>query len=218
MRGEILQYNDQSGAGLISGDDGVRYTFTRGDLLRLVPIKPRDRVDFVGTEGRATEITLLQDIATQIVSSPAGAVNGPPQSSDEDLSLWGYFLKCMRMYVEGEGRARRKEYWGFILFEILILAGLGFVGGVIDGALGNFAGDPPTPIVTIALLGLSVLAFILPNICVAIRRFHDVGMSGWWYLLGFVPYIGGIFVFVITVLPSQARVNKHGVYPKPWRG
>ena len=54
MRGEILQYNDQSGAGLISGDDGVQYTFTRGDLLRLVPIKPRDRVDFVGTEGRAT--------------------------------------------------------------------------------------------------------------------------------------------------------------------
>lgn len=218
MRGEILQYNDQTGTGLISGDDGVRYSFTRGDLQRLVPIKPRDRVDFVGAEGRATEIFLLEDSIAQNASAQSGLGSGPPQSSDEDLSIWGYFIKCMRMYVEGEGRARRKEYWGFILFESLILFGLAFVGALIDAALGNFGGDPPTPIVTGALVGLCVLVFILPNICVAIRRFHDVGMSGWWYLLGVIPYIGGIFVFVISVLPSQARVNKHGVYPKPWRG
>lgn len=217
MRGEILQYNDQSGAGLISGDDGVQYTFTRGDLLRLVPIKPRDRVDFVGTEGRATEITLLQDVATQFVSSPAGAVNGPPQSSNEDLTMWGYFGKCMRLYVDGKGRARRKEYWSFILFSWLIVFCVACVGAAIDGALGNLSGDAPNPYMMGALVLLSVVVFALPNICVAIRRFHDVGMSGWWYLLGLIPYVGSIFLVVISLIPSQIRVNKYGLYPKPWR-
>lgn len=217
MRGEILQYDGQAGVGLISGDDGVQYTFTRGDLLRLVPIKPRDRVDFVGTEGRATEITLLQDVATQFVSSPAGAVNGPPQSSNEDLTMWGYFGKCMRLYVNGKGRARRKEYWSFLLFSWLIVIGLACVGAAIDGALGNLSGDSPTLYMTSGLELLSLVVFAQPNICVAIRRFHDVGMSGWWCLLGLIPYIGGLFLVIICVLPSQSRVNTHGVYPKPWR-
>lgn len=218
VRGEILQYDDQVGAGLISGDDGVRYPFTRGDLQRLVPIKPRDRVDFVGTEGRATEIFVVEQPAAQNASALSGIVDGPPQSSDEDLSLWGYFTKCMRLYVEGEGRARRKEYWGFVLFEVLILSGIALAGVAIDASLGNFGEYEPKPIVTALLLLISVLGFALPNICVTIRRFHDVGMSGWLYLLGIVPYVGGLFVFVVAVLPSQARVNKHGVYPKPWRG
>lgn len=218
MRGEILRYDDQTGAGLISGDDGNRYTFSRGDLQRLIPIKERDRVDFVGMDGSATEVYLVDQPAAQQPIGQLGLPAGPPESSNENLSLWGYFTKCMGKYVEGEGRARRMEYWGFVLFYALILLGLGLVGVLIDVALGNFSGDSPTPIAAAIVFVLSVLVFILPSICVTIRRFHDVGLSGWWYLAGLIPYIGGIFLFVITVLPSQKMVNKHGLYPKPWRG
>ena len=54
MRGEILTYDDTIGSGLISGDDGVRYTFARSSLAQLRPLRPGLRVDFVPADGTAT--------------------------------------------------------------------------------------------------------------------------------------------------------------------
>ena len=82
------------------------------------------------------------------------------------------------------------------------------------------AGDAPEddPMLLVAglfgiLAGLVYLFFILPGIAVLIRRFHDVGLSGWLILLGLIPYIGGLITFIITLLPSEARPNKHGPIP-----
>ena len=59
MRGEILTYDDTIGSGLISGDDGVRYTFARSALAQLRPLRPGMRVDFVPVDGTATEIMVV---------------------------------------------------------------------------------------------------------------------------------------------------------------
>ncbi|MES1204139.1 MAG: DUF805 domain-containing protein, partial [Pseudomonadota bacterium] len=104
MRGEVLHYDDGSGQGLISGDDGVRYAFRRSDLQQLQPVPRGARVDFVVKDNAATEIFLL------VASASAPAIEAPPESTNEDLSLWSYFVKCLRLSFDADGRARRKEY------------------------------------------------------------------------------------------------------------
>jgi uncharacterized membrane protein YhaH (DUF805 family) len=63
------------------------------------------------------------------------------------------------------------------------------------------------------VVALMYLFFVLPGIAVMIRRFHDVGLSGWLVLVGLIPYLGGLITFIITLLPSEARPNKHGPVP-----
>ncbi len=124
-------------------------------------------------------------------------------------------------YVTFQGRASRSEYWWFNLFIYLclgVIVGLGFAFG---GIRGIETGDMPTlAIIMFVMSGVFFLAMILPLIAVAVRRFHDYNLSGWWYLggivLGMVPFVGfaaSIAVFVITVLKGTAGDNKFGPDP-----
>jgi uncharacterized membrane protein YhaH (DUF805 family) len=77
--------------------------------------------------------------------------------------------------------------------------------------------DGGVPFVTMVVMGLAVLFFMVPAISVTVRRFHDVGLSGWLYLLFVVlsfVYIGGIIIFVITLIASQKHDNKWGPVPQ----
>lgn len=205
MRGEILDFNETSGEGLISGDDGLRYAFDRTGLMQIDPLRPGLRVDFIPRDGVATGVCLLRTEPPRPASRPDG----------DTLSPWRYFTRCLSKYADGHGRARRREYWYFLLFQALILA----VPLVVCIALAGAGGDAPSDTVTLttglfALLAAGVyLFFLIPGICVSIRRFHDVGLTGWLILLGLIPYIGGLITFVITLLPSEARANKHGPVP-----
>ena len=206
MRGEVLNYDDVAGQGLISGDDGIRYTFQRSELQQLTPVRPGMRVDFVGQGTVATGVIIVPSVA------PAhGAV-----ADTDRTSAWGYFRRCIARYADGTGRARRKEYWYFVLFHLLILLAPFTVAMVFAVGAGDAPEDDPMFLVTGLfgiLAGLIYLFFILPGIAVLIRRFHDVGLSGWLILLGLIPYIGGLITFIITLLPSEARPNKHGPIP-----
>lgn len=206
MRGEILNYDDVAGQGLISGDDGIRYTFPRSELQQLTPLRPGMRVDFVGQGTVATGVIIL-------ASAPRSHVAGP---DTDRTSAWGYFRRCIARYADGTGRARRKEYWYFVLFHLLILLGPFTVAMVFAAVAGDAPEDDPMFLVAglfAILAGLIYLFFILPGIAVMIRRFHDVGLSGWLVLLGLIPYIGGLITFIITLLPSEARPNTHGPIP-----
>ena len=55
----------------------------------------------------------------------------------------------------------------------------------------------------------------IPGLAVQVRRFHDVGLSGWLVLIAVIPYLGGVFALVVSLIPSQNGANKHGPYPKP---
>jgi uncharacterized membrane protein YhaH (DUF805 family) len=214
MRGEILQYDDNAGTGLISGDDGVRYQFSRSDMRELRALSRGTRVDFVPQEsGRAGEIYILQ--------SP-GATSALLEGTNEDLDLWGYFAKAMRKSFDGEGRARRKEYWSFVLFSLLFMIGGVLVVSAFGAAVSYSAGYDVTyeaayPFSILAPIALAILLFVFvpAHITVTIRRLHDIGMTGWWILILLLPYLGSLIILICTLIPSERRVNKHGLYPKP---
>lgn len=211
MRGEILNVDGLSGAGLISGDDGVRYAFTANAARQSV--RAGDRVDFVIIDGAATEIMKLG--GSHGTASSASSPRRSDQAST-DVGLWGHFKRTVRTkYADGEGRATRKEYWSFVLFNWIFIVVPVALGFILDAVLGLADPEGSGPF---AMLGIVIgvvvgLGLWLPGLCVLIRRFHDVGLTGWLILVGAIPYAGGLFTFVITVLDSQARPNKHGPVP-----
>jgi len=111
-----------------------------------------------------------------------------------------WYLAVLKKYAVFSGRARRKEYWFFVLFSVII----SLVLGVVDGfaGLGGVLG------------GLYALAVLIPSIAVGVRRLHDTGRSGWWLLIGFIPLIGLIVLIVFMVGDSESGSNQYGVNPK----
>ena len=118
-----------------------------------------------------------------------------------------YYIDCItKKYVCFSGRARRKEYWMFALFNFIAALIVGFIGGFLAGATDVSAFAFLSPI-----YGLAVL---LPSFGVLIRRLHDSGKSGWWWLISFVPFVGAIVLLVFLCLDSQPGENRFGPNPK----
>lgn len=213
MRGEVINVDGASGEGLISGDDGARYAFSVAGARHEARVG--DRVDFAVSEGVATDIFLL----SSGLGAAAGATASPrgPAGPRQDLSLWGYFrYSVTRKYVDGTGRARRKEYWSFVLFFWLFFLGPTLAGMLLDAAFGlnSYEGGSGLFGLVGGLVGaLAFLGLFLPLVCVLIRRYHDVGLTGWMILIGLIPYVGGLISFIISVLGSQPYANKHGPVP-----
>ena len=117
-----------------------------------------------------------------------------------------YYLSVLKKYAVFTGRARRKEYWYFFLFNMIASLILGF----IDGLTGMY-----NPAIGLGVLGaIYTLAVILPGIGVTIRRLHDTGKSGWWFLIVFIPIIGPLTLLVFFVLDSDPQENRFGPNPK----
>jgi len=110
--------------------------------------------------------------------------------------------KCFNNYATFSGRARRSEYWWFALFAVI-------VGVVLEGLLAA----TKSPIFGI-LFAVFWLAIIIPTLAVTVRRLHDTGRSGWWYFIILVPFIGGLVLFVFTLMDSQPQQNQFGPSPK----
>lgn len=102
-------------------------------------------------------------------------------------------------YATFTGRARRQEYWMFFLINLLIALAIGVIDGMIGWGVLGF---------------LYTLAVLIPSIAIAVRRLHDTGRSGWWVLIGLVPFIGWIILLVFLVLDSQPVDNAYGPNPK----
>ena len=121
-----------------------------------------------------------------------------------------WFILALKKYATFSGRARRKEYWFFVLFYVLI----SIVATVIDSMTGSF-----DPTMGMGMLGLLVaLALLIPSLAVAVRRLHDTDRSGWWVLLCLIPLIGGIWLLVLLCLDSTPGENQYGPNPKEETG
>lgn len=117
---------------------------------------------------------------------------------------------CLSKYVDFNGRARRSEYWFWVLFIMIvtIILQLLMVGTMSpDGSTGATFG-PLTALIIIFSFGV-----FLPSIAVSIRRLHDSGKSGWWYLLNLIPF-GSLVVLYFMIVDSEAGANKYGPNPK----
>jgi len=117
-----------------------------------------------------------------------------------------WFLGALKKYAVFEGRARRREYWFYALFVVLISIGL----NIVDRILGTYNAEYGTGI----LGGLFSLAVLIPSLAVGARRLHDTGRSGWWLLIGLIPLIGAIVLIVFFVIDSQPGTNQYGPNPK----
>ena len=117
-----------------------------------------------------------------------------------------WYLAVLKNYAGFSGRARRKEYWMFVLFNMIFA----IVAIVLDNVLGiAMEGIGYGP-----LYGLYLLAIIIPSIAVGVRRLHDIGKSGWMMLISFIPLIGGIWLFVLFVTDGNPGENEYGANPK----
>lgn len=116
-----------------------------------------------------------------------------------------YYLGVLKKYAVFKGRARRKEYWMFVLFNLIF----SFVLVIIEVVLGISIESDISVLST--LYGLAVM---IPSIAVSVRRLHDTNHSGWWFLISLVPLIGGIVLFIFMVQDSQPGENQYGPNPK----
>ena len=225
MRGEIIHYDESQGFGFISGSDGNRYTFRREDLRRETYLGKGTQVEFEASDGQARNVFSIRAQAGSVpitgptgpqphASAPQPYGRNPTYGAPTGTGLWDYFRNAYTLnYANFSGRARRKEYWGFMLFWYLFAIGLTIAAMAVDGVLGNMDGDE-FPYVTMVVLGIWFLGSLVPHLSITIRRQHDIGLSGWFYLLILIPYIGGIIIFVFTLIPTQMHENKWGPIPE----
>jgi uncharacterized membrane protein YhaH (DUF805 family) len=128
-----------------------------------------------------------------------------------------WYVKVLKQYVDFSGRARRREYWMFVLINVVILIVLSLIDTLLG--TGDFratsGGGSFYAANSLGLLsGLYTLAVLLPSIAVTVRRLHDTDRTGWWILLGFIPIIGGIVLLVFYVLEGTRGPNRYGPDPK----
>lgn len=118
------------------------------------------------------------------------------------MNGFDYYKLAFQKYADFSGRSRRSEYWYFVLFNALISWALLFLGGVIGEVVG------------LALYGIYALAAIIPSLAVLVRRLHDTGRSGWWFLIAFIPLVGGILLIVWLATDGVGEQNRWGSNPK----
>lgn len=137
------------------------------------------------------------------------------KKQEEDYNMIDWWKKVVfDNYANFYGRARRSEYWYFTLFNIILAVPL----VILFVALAEAGGGSEF---TVGLLSIFVfiiaLAMLLPSVAVAVRRLHDTGKSGWWYIIGVIPlvsYVGSIVLLVFYCTDSDPGSNKWGPNPK----
>ncbi|MGR5503762.1 DUF805 domain-containing protein [Vibrio sp. DNB22_10_4] len=117
-----------------------------------------------------------------------------------------WYITAVKKYATFSGRSRRKEYWYFFLFNVLISFFLSFV----DSLTGSF--DPATGYGLFS--GIYALALFIPGIAVSVRRLHDTGRTGWWLFILLVPVIGVLAIIYFTASDGNSGTNQYGADPK----
>lgn len=194
MQGKILDFSIQTSSGIISGNDQKRYRFTENEWKEQSPPKRGMNVDFeINTRDEAIAIYLT-------LSHPSSLDKTYQQFHEKNeiqYSPFRWFLKCLRNYANFTGRAKRQEYWFFMLFYVLGI----LIAMFIDDILNTKA----------LFYGLYLLAMFMPQTGVTIRRLHDIGKSGWWYLISLFPIIGIIFLIIWLAKESDPHPNQYGL-------
>jgi uncharacterized membrane protein YhaH (DUF805 family) len=117
-----------------------------------------------------------------------------------------WYLEVLKKYAVFNGRARRKEYWYFALFNLII----SIVLAIVDNMLGSFSSGAG-----IGLLGgIYSLAIFIPGLAGSVRRLHDTDRSGWWLLIFLIPLIGAIVLLIFMLQDSTPGGNTYGENPK----
>jgi uncharacterized membrane protein YhaH (DUF805 family) len=118
-----------------------------------------------------------------------------------------WFILAWQRATDFSGRSRRKEYWYFQLFNAITVLFLALFAIA-------FSDQGKPAMVPFYLIFIYCLVLFVPALAITIRRLHDIGKSGWWYFISFIPIVGGIILFVFTLLDSEPYANQWGLDPK----
>jgi len=167
--------------------------------------------------------------APQAAPSAWRAAASAPAGDAENLSPIAYVQKCLRLYIDGKGRARRSEFWWWVLFAVVMLVAATLLDIVISG-VNPYTSSPNSQVIT----GFTWLALLAPGIAVTARRLHDAGLSGWiaaalvaLYIVGAmliaaaIDDLGALIALAsmagaiaIGLIPSRPGENQYGPNPK----
>lgn len=145
-------------------------------------------------------------------------VLGGQNENVEKFNLISAYKSMFKKYAQFSGRSRRSEYWYamfmntiiIFVFELIMLVPI--TKGIINNNLST--GETIFTMAGWLIFFLYYLAILIPSLSMTVRRLHDIGKSAWWLLIGFIPYIGSIILFIFSVLDSQPGANKYGPNPK----
>ena len=132
------------------------------------------------------------------------------QKSESDYNLIDWWKKVVfQNYANFSGRARRSEYWYFVLGQFVLIIPFYAIGMV--GLLNE---NPTLSVIGIAVYALAILGTFIPALAVAVRRLHDTNKSGWYYFIVLIPFIGAIVVLVWFFTEGDRFTNQYGSDPK----
>lgn len=125
-----------------------------------------------------------------------------------------WYLQVLKKYADFNGRARRKEFWMFVLFNLIF----SIIAIWLDRLLGTEFDFVSSGYGTAYSFGwiytLYILFILIPGLAVSVRRLHDTGKSGWMLLVALIPFVGGIWLIVLYATPGNVGDNAYGPDPK----
>jgi len=116
-----------------------------------------------------------------------------------------WYFAAFKKYAVLSGRAARREFWYFLLCNLIVWIFL----AAVDWMAGGFR-DEGYPELFTELYGLVT---VIPILAVSVRRLHDSELSGWWVLIGFVPLVGGLVLLWLMALEGTPGSNRYGAKP-----
>ncbi len=122
-----------------------------------------------------------------------------------------HFKDAIRRYFDFRGRTSRPGYWYFVLATFLYYFFIGLLGVVMESSSSVIIGGLLRLIIILMIMALMLL--FIPSISVTVRRLHDTGKSGWYYLFCLIPLVGGILLLVFLAQESEPHDNKWGPGP-----
>ncbi len=111
-----------------------------------------------------------------------------------------WYLKVWKQYADFKGRARRKEFWMFVLFNMIAVSAISIFDYILFGSF--------------VVYYIYVLAAFIPSLAVGVRRLHDTGKSGWWMLINLIPLVGLIMYLLYMCEEGYIGNNQYGENPK----
>lgn len=209
MKGQILDFSIQAG-GLISSEDGKRYPFKNEEWKEQgIPTRGM-KVDFdVDEDGQA--VAVYKALGASSTGGVTTVLQNASQTRNENgqLSLFALFLEALtKRYAQFSGRASKREFWGYMLFRMVAVVAIFFVAVIM------FAINESLVSIFNLLCWLFGIALFIPDLSVGVRRLHDTGKSGWWYLISVIPLIGWIWLIILWCQASVNEDNQWGGLPE----
>lgn len=156
-----------------------------------------NKVDFdLDNEGNAIQVYISLENKVNPLESFSKYLDkiSNTNQAEENFNMIDWFVKSLKNYANFSGRARRKEYWYFVLGQLII----SIITGLLDETIFN----------------ISTLILFIPGLAVLVRRLHDINKSGWWILISLIPIIGSIILLIWLLTNTKSEKNQWGLPSK----